>query len=498
MTDATNSNPTKAVLYVRVSSQRQVNEGHGLESQATRCREYAECKGYKVVEVFEDRAVSGSLSNRPGVMAMLSYLRKNSHNNDHAVIIDDISRLARDILVHNNLRISIILAGGKLESPNIVFGETSDDKLTENLLASVSQHHREKNKEQTIDRTRARAMGGYWVYSAARGYKYKKVDGHGKLLVRVEPIASIIQEALEGFASGRFETQGEIKRFLESQPEFPKDRRTGKVRYEEVVRLLRRPQYAGYIEIPKLGVALRKGHHEGLISLETFNKIQNRMKEGARAPARTDINLDFPLRGAVCCGDCENPLTSCWSKSKTGKKHPYYMCFRKGCVSYRKSIKRDEIKGAFETLLKQLSPSAKLFQYVQVIFKHEWERRLGGVAEIKNALRRDVLKIERQVEQLVDRIVESQSATLITAYESRLSKLERDKLIVAEKLEKDVGTQRGFDEMFELALNFFSNPWKLWASEHIEDKRTVLKLAFDHRLTYHRKEGFRTPKTTLP
>ncbi|WP_299843953.1 hypothetical protein [uncultured Roseovarius sp.] len=25
-----------------------------------------------------------------------------------------------------------------------------------------------------------------------------------------------------------------------------------------------------------------------------------------------------------------NLLTSCWSKNKTGKKRPYYMCFQKG------------------------------------------------------------------------------------------------------------------------------------------------------------------------
>jgi len=80
-----------------------------------------------------------------------------------------------------------------------------------------------------------------------------------------------------------------------------------------VVRLLRRSQYAGYIEIPEWGVTLRKGHHEGIISFNTYTKIQQRIKEDARAPARKDINVDFPLRGAVICGDCENPLTSSWS-----------------------------------------------------------------------------------------------------------------------------------------------------------------------------------------
>ena len=58
--------------------------------------------------------------------------------------------------------------------------------------------------------------------------------------------------------------------------------------------------------------------------------------------------------------------------------------------------------------------------------------------------------------------------------------------------------QRSFEELFELALGFLSNPWKLWQSEHLEDKRTVLKLAFEDRLTYCRKSGLRTPKTSLP
>jgi len=37
-----------------------------------------------------------------------------------------------------------------------------------------------------------------------------------------EPLASIIREALEGYASGRFDIQAEVKRWLEAQPEFPK------------------------------------------------------------------------------------------------------------------------------------------------------------------------------------------------------------------------------------------------------------------------------------
>ena len=45
---------------------------------------------------------------------------------------------------------------------------------------------------------------------------------------------------------------------------------------------------------PNWDVSVRKGHHEGLISLEAFEKIQKRVKEDARAPARKDLSADFP------------------------------------------------------------------------------------------------------------------------------------------------------------------------------------------------------------
>jgi site-specific DNA recombinase len=76
--------------------------------------------------------------------------------------------------------------------------------------------------------------------------------------------ASIVQEALEGYAAGRFQSQAEVLRFLESDPVYPKDLPGGKIRMQRVTDLLTRPLYAGYIEVEKWGMPLRKGHHEGL------------------------------------------------------------------------------------------------------------------------------------------------------------------------------------------------------------------------------------------
>lgn len=289
-----------------------------------------------------------------------------------------------------------------------------------------------------------------------------------------------------------------MKRFLESHPEFMAQRKNRELRYEDVFRILTRPHFAGYIEIPHWEVSLRKGHHEGLITLDQFERIQERIKEGARAPARKDLSEDFILRGAVACGDCGKPLTACWSTSKTGKKHPYYLCFNKECRSHRKSIPRDEIEGEFEGLLKQLTPSDKTFAIVRVMFRHAWDIRLAQAKHTATALKAEVTKLDRQIEQLLDRIVDATSTASISAYERRIAKLEKDKLLVSEKLVRKPDPQRPFEEMFELACDFLSSPWNIWKNGDTTEKRTVLKLAFAERPAYDRKRGFRTPKTTLP
>ena len=121
----------KAVIYCRVSSAQQTTRTDGLSSQEQRCRSYCEHKGYEVVSVFKDD-MSGSLVKRPGMDAMIKFLR-STRKHSHVVVIDDISRLARGIEAHLQLRADIGATGASLESPSIEFGEDSDSKLVENL-----------------------------------------------------------------------------------------------------------------------------------------------------------------------------------------------------------------------------------------------------------------------------------------------------------------------------------------------------------------------------
>ncbi len=216
----------------------------------------------------------------------------------------------------------------------------------------------------------------------------------------------------------------EMKRFYEQFPEFPKNAK-GEVSNEHVNRILDRVIYAGHIQSDIMDVSLRPAQNEPLISLETFQKIQTRIHEKVRIPARKDLNEDFPLRGAVRCS-CDNPLTACWTKGRR-KHYPYYYCFTKGCESYGKAIQREKIEGEFESLLHTLKPAAPLFKTATRMFETWWNYRQAQITQRGQVLEDEIRKLDGKIEQLMDRLVETDSDAMVKAYETRIKKFETDR-----------------------------------------------------------------------
>ncbi len=488
-----------AVIYCRVSDTKQKTEGHGLESQEVRCLEYAKSKGYKVIATYKDDASGGDLK-RPESEEMLKYLRANRRV-PHVIIIEDISRLARDTRIWMWFRDELAKTNSTLECPSFQFGETSEAWLMEMMSVNFAEYHRLKNAEQTRNRMWGRMMNGYWVFQAPRGYKYEKVGPHGKLLVRDEPVASIMQTALEGYANGTFQTLTEVKRYLEAQPDFPKDTKKGEVRIQRIREWLTQILYAGFIERPDWNIELRDGQHDGLISLHTFRKIQDRLAGRetsiAKAPVRKDLHEEMPLRGFVLCGDCDRPLTGGRSKGRT-KYYVYYECHNKECVSHRKSIRKADIEKDFEMLLATATPTRKLFEFVHTMLKDLWDKHGERLTEQRRSLKGKIREVDAKIETLVDRTLETSSATLIERYEARLRDLEQEKAALVEQTTLPAEPKDTLQRTFRTAMEFLGNPLKLWNSSRFEDKRAVLKLTFADQLAYKRNEGFRTANFSLP
>ena len=60
----------------------------------------------------------------------------------------------------------------------------------------LSLLERLQGRRQTLQKMKARVEQGFYVFKVPVGYRYEKSDGKGKVLVRNEPLASVVQEAL--------------------------------------------------------------------------------------------------------------------------------------------------------------------------------------------------------------------------------------------------------------------------------------------------------------
>jgi len=490
------SKQDKALLYVRVSDLKQKIEGHGLESQEHRCRQFAAENGYVVEKVFSDDVTGGGdFAKRPAMNLLLDYLKQNKKN-DYVVIFDDIKRFSRDVYFYWGLIHRLEEYNATPKSPNFVFEKTPEGRFQQSITVAAGEYERESIARQTRQKTKARLEAGYYAFIAPVGFKYTKSKAEGKIIVKDEPVASVITEAMEGFASGRFQTKEEAKRFLENSPEFPKSA-SGKISNGLIDRVLSNPLYAGYIEYKPWGVDLRKGRHEGMVSFEMFHKIQDRLAGRTYAPARKDLNIDFPLRNAVAC-ECGNALTSCWSKSCTGRRYAYYLCQNRKCEHKGKSIRREVLEGEFEELLKKLTPSSDLISTADKMFKKLWDHHARSQAERKKQLEQERRNLDKKSDQLLDRIVEAENPMVVKAFEKRIEAVQKEKLVIEEKILSCGQPLRPYNEMYRTALEFLANPLKIWSLGGFIEKRMVLKLAFVDCITYDRKTGYRTPDLSLP
>ncbi|GGF35675.1 serine type site-specific recombinase [Youhaiella tibetensis] len=484
----------ECVIYCRVSHVRQKTEGQGLVGQETRCREYAASLGLTVVAVFSDD-MTGKVAGRQGMDEMLAFLKKNKRRH-LTVVWDAVSRLARNREVYWLLRRAITELGCKIASPGMQYGNDAASDFREGIQVEFSQYESRENAERTVNRMKARLQNGYAVFAAPAGYRYRPMPGEGKMLERVEPAASIVREALQGYADGRFETQADVMRFLQDNPLFPKDA-TGVVRHSRVSQMLANCLYAGYVESPKWKIPQTKGRHDALISFETFTRIQARMSGATYTPRRRNLDEDFPLRGFVLCADCGTPLTACWTKG-ADRRHPYYLCPKRGCDSYGKSIRRQRIEGDFETLLKSVTPHAAVFRVARRIFKDLWDLRIASTETEAESLRKEMKAIDQEVARTLDKILVVSLPAVIKAFEDQVEELQAKRRLIAEKLQNVGRPKLSFEETLRTALDFISNPWILWSSGRLEDRRMVMKLVFGDRPKYHRKDGVRTPTLSLP
>lgn len=498
------------MVYCRVSWKSQL-EWWGLTSQETRCKEFANYSWYKVSKVFRDEWVSWWLLERPGIKDLFQYVDTYNKQNTEKIWIflcDDIDRIARDYEVHLELKKMMYRRDMRFETVNQKFEETPIWRFIEWIFALKSELFREENTHRVITRQEARLMDGYRPFDYPIGYKTVKAPVWGRLMVRDDPDASIIQEALENYAYGVLDTQNEVAQFLERKGLIIKRRAKNRtkngmsvIHHSFVGRMLTNILYAGYIDYTKTTrdrktglikkawhISLRKAKHEGLISLETYYKIQERMKK--KAPYKIQIKKvheDFPLRWFLFCDCCGLPLSSWTSRKKPGKgwKNILYYSFNKKCTYKGKCLNAERLHSKFDWYMDGLKMDENYLDFLFHIIKEEYTARQWDKELVTRNIEKEIIEVERNIENVLNSITVSQSEIVRKKFENKIEELEMTRQNLKSQLSRDKWPK--FDTILNIALDICKDPLSIRKQGTIDEKRLFLKLVFRNNLQANKK-----------
>ena len=427
---------------------------------------------------------------------MLDFL--NKLDEPCIVLVEDLNRWARETVNHFLLKQQITALGHSLQSVNMTLDDTEESELMETMSASISQYERKKNAKRAKTCMIEHARQGFWVLSAPVGYLRKRIDKriHCK---RFEPTAGYIQQALEGFASGKFLTQKDVFNFLKDKDlRSPYDKHI-KVTYNLVKTILKNKKYTSVFAYKPWEIQEQQWAIDPLISLETYNKIQERLhKKNNPLKERKYVmdDLMFPLRRWVRCAVCGKPLTASKSKNKMGNYYPYYHCHNPECSMRGKAIREKDIHQEFENLLDSITPQKQLVELTRALIEEKCNTENKSWKQNKKQLEADIKAKEEEKQKCFDVLIsQSDNPSVCKMCSDKISKLDTDIALYREQLNIDDSEQeQKLKEFSSYALDFMQNPLGVWLKGDYQQKRCVLNLCFSEPILYDREKKFGTPE----
>lgn len=185
----------KLVGYVRVSTDRQHEEGLGPDIQRIAVKRWTQANGHRLITIAEDLGVSGSngWDARDGLLDAMTALRQGEAN---GIVVYRLDRLARDLIAQETLLGEVRRLGGVVFSTSgAEAGFLADDpddpsrKLIRQVLGAVNEYERGIIALRLrAGRQRKAEMGGY-----AYGSPHFGVRAERKVLVRDDREAGIVE-----------------------------------------------------------------------------------------------------------------------------------------------------------------------------------------------------------------------------------------------------------------------------------------------------------------
>jgi DNA invertase Pin-like site-specific DNA recombinase len=470
-----NNTQSKAVIYCRVSTKEQVEEGNSLATQERNCREYAKKYEYEITQVFIEEGESAKTADRTELQKLWRFC-SDKKQAIKAVIIYKIDRLSRNTDDYSQLRLLLKRYGVEIKSTSEYFENTPAGRFMENIIANVAQFDNDVRTERSVGGMRDAVREGRYVWVAPVGYKNQKVEGKASIIQTEK--ARLVRMAFEMMAEKKYSvnaiyesllSQGLTSRF--SKP----------ISKSAFYSMLKNELYTG--NIYKFGERHR-GKFEPIISEELYNRVQLVMRNKKPSLIYKLENPDFPLRRFVC-HPSKIKLTGAWSKGRV-KSYAYYRY--PGTKLYWPKV---QLETLFYSFMDEYALDQRLLSHLKKEMSIRFNTKLRSKTEYIKAISSKKQQLKTKQNALIQKNIKGVISDFLL--KEQLSALEEEIWDIDKALLQKEEKQVNVTSILEYISEFLLYPSLTWRNMPLKTKIYLQWFQFPEGVVFDGNE-FRTTK----
>ncbi|MDW8396879.1 MAG: recombinase family protein, partial [Anaerolineae bacterium] len=354
---------TPAAIYVRVSSEEQT-DGHSLDEQQLRCREFCQRRGYHIVAEYVEVESAKNIADRPQFQRMIADARAGRFR---VIVCHKLDRFSRDVVDGLTVLKDLTQYGVAFTSASEEFDFTTPvGEMVLTLLLAFARWYRRNLIAETTKGKQGRARKGM-TNASVLPFGYKR-DESGQPVPSED--APVVREMFERYSTGLF-TDLQIAEWLNGLGKTTNGVWGKRPFSRDTVRaMLLNPFYAGWVVYrglsdrenarrermrqSKRAVKLIPGQHEPIISRELYERcqaIRGLRRRAAGRPAAGD--RVYLLSRLAQCAHCGGLLRA----TRVGREEGYRCTTRERgltCSAQRTHISQSALLPDLSAIMAQL------------------------------------------------------------------------------------------------------------------------------------------------
>ena len=460
-------NSKQCVVWTRVSTKYQEDNGGSLKSQKECCEAYAKQNGYTIVKYCGGKHES---AKTPGAMIkeMNQYVRK--HTDVSTILVSEFDRFSRTSwqatkMLEELRQLGVIVVATKFGLDT----RTKEGMMMAQNTLNMAQWDNQNRTDKFVDGRANCLRSGAWCEKAPLGYS--KEGKSRETFCYLNDTGKLIRKAFKWKLNG--EANATILHRLEANGL--------KISPQTLHKILVNPFYAGKIVHKLINGEMVDGKIEPAVSYTDFLKVQDILSGRTGKFVHSKENAKCPLTKYVICSEDGTPFTS-YTKTKKTREFNYYKCNKSGCKT---NVSAKEMHEKYEQMLSKYDLSETMLQEFESILREEMKAYQAESLEERKRLKKLMTEVEGEIKNMKVRFATGKIDEEI--YEVAIKEMQNRKDILTLELEKCNDNLSNLETQIPAIISTACKLGTLWHDGDLETKRKIQNLVYPNGICWNKE-----------